>query len=210
MAEEEAPGRAAFSEGETRVVKAVAREVRPNVYLSVHSGAEAVLVPWDSGRNVGGRLLEVGRRVGRRHCGECAVGTAGEVFGYRAFGTAVDYMYGVVGVEVVMTVEIYGGGDGEECEWMFNPRREEVGRVLRRWEGILETVVGLGVGEGRGWNGLRERWDGGEEVWFVRERRQGWMKKVEWVWMGGIGIGVVAWTWGERRRKTGTRGRGMM
>lgn len=213
VVEEEPPGRRAFSERETQVVAEVARRVRPNAYISVHSGAEAVLVPWDSGENVGGALLHMGREVGRSHCGGCAVGSAGEVFGYRAFGTAVDYMYGVVGVGVVMTVEIYGGREEEGCEQMFNPRIGEVGGVLRRWEGILETVVGLGVGEGRGWNVLREGLEEEENgVWFVRERGEGWVKEVWWMWVGwivGIGIGVIAWTWGEKKRKRGTRGRGI-
>lgn len=205
---EEAPGRGAFSEGETRVVAAVARRVRPDVYISVHSGAEAVLVPWDSGGNVGGRVLEMGREVGRRHCGGCAVGNAGEVFGYRAFGTGVDYMYGVVGVGVVMTVEIYGRRM-EECERMFNPREGEMEGVLRKWEGVLETVVGMGVGGGTGSGGRKGAWEWerkeevGDSVWFVEDGGRRLMGRIVVVGVGMAGMGVGVWL---RRGREGRRG----
>lgn len=165
MKEEERPGVAAFSEAETRVLHVVGMHFRPHVYVSLHSGENSVIVPWDSGdgqREVdmeyeimgaasktklrppaGPDLLEVAEAVRRAHCPACKVGTAHGLLGYRAYGTGVDFMYAVVHAPIAMTWEIYGDESAHEddCVRMFNPiGKESYDMVVGNWARAFETL----------------------------------------------------------------------
>ena len=91
---DEYPGERPFSEVESRVVRNLARSFAPHGYANVHSGEWAVYVPGITRRSLRSpfrRTLRAPRqtqptlRVRRR--------TAGQVSGYLAYGTSMDYLY---------------------------------------------------------------------------------------------------------------------
>lgn len=138
---EEHAGPAPLSETETRIVDAVVHHVNPVVYISVHSGGRAVLLPWDAGGGINDACLHAAKTVATHHCRGCPVGTANSIFGYRAYGTGVDHMVAVRNVPVALTLEIFGGPDNIGCERMFNPMDIiSFEDVLRNWSGLLHTV----------------------------------------------------------------------
>eukprot|EP00186_Timspurckia_oligopyrenoides_P001826 CAMPEP_0182446210 /NCGR_PEP_ID=MMETSP1172-20130603/4058_1 /TAXON_ID=708627 /ORGANISM="Timspurckia oligopyrenoides, Strain CCMP3278" /LENGTH=590 /DNA_ID=CAMNT_0024642105 /DNA_START=203 /DNA_END=1975 /DNA_ORIENTATION=- len=81
----------------------------------------------------------------------CSVGDAFSVLGYRAFGTAVDYVFHTLQVPFAYTVEIYGdlntpiNGDDNECFELFNPSnrlayRHAMERAAKTIAAIVEGV----------------------------------------------------------------------
>lgn len=143
--EEEKSGRAPLSEYEARGVDAVVRRFHPSAYVSIHSGDVAVLSPWDGygeDTSIGQWVRDVAKKVGDEHCGGgCMVGRARQAFGYSAYGTGVDHMIAERGVDVAMTVEVWGG-DEMRCESMFNPGTlADYETVMRNWSSVLHTVA---------------------------------------------------------------------
>jgi len=156
LLEEEPAGPMPLSEPEARAIDHFARQFRPHLYLSVHSGDQAIILPYDSTRSPPPfdrvqRLRAVAERVlssisttpsssssskkqgpvaaapadKRAAAGSGFVtGSAGNVFGYLAYGTAVDYMFEVLRVPFVYTVELFGElrAHNDDCVRMFNPR----------------------------------------------------------------------------------------
>ncbi|KAK9837663.1 hypothetical protein WJX74_002438 [Apatococcus lobatus] len=139
---EEYPGTAPFSEPETQILKEIAEEFVPHVWLNVHSGMEALFMPYDHvptipqgpGAAASYSILEELNEVSCR--GQCAVGSGGESVGYLAHGTATDYMYEKLKVPLSFTWEIYGDSkaDFHDCFRMFNPlQRLEMEEVAENW-----------------------------------------------------------------------------
>lgn len=144
--EEEQAGKSPLSEYETRAVDAVVQRFRPAGYISVHSGATAVLHPWDSGVRdrdtspVGSWLRAAAYTLARAHCGACATGSAASTFGYRAYGTGVDHMLAERGIPLALTVEIFGSDDSD-CHAMFNPvSQHDFNQVITNWSSFLSTT----------------------------------------------------------------------
>lgn len=105
---EEYPGTAPFSEPETRILHQLVKEFAPQVWVNVHSGMEALFMPYDHKKMVpndsGGvavrNLLQV---LNEQHCqGRCAVGSGGAFVGYLSHGTATDYIYDVAKVRIYL------------------------------------------------------------------------------------------------------------
>lgn len=100
-ANEEYPGTSPFSEPETQILREVVREFAPHVWMNVHSGMEALFMPYDHKKmvpsDVGGvAVAEMLQLVNELHCdGRCAVGSGGTSVGYLSHGTATDYVYDV-------------------------------------------------------------------------------------------------------------------
>ncbi|KAK9867007.1 hypothetical protein WJX84_010715 [Apatococcus fuscideae] len=139
---EEYPGTAPFSEPETQILKALAEDFKPHVWLNVHSGMEALFMPYDHVATIPTgpaaeatyNILEELNMVSCR--GQCAVGSGGESVGYLAHGTATDYMYERLKVPLSFTWEIYGDStaDFHDCFRMFNPLdRSEMEEVADNW-----------------------------------------------------------------------------
>ena len=150
---EEYPGRAPGSEPETRVVRALARTLRPHAWVNVHSGMRALFTAYDHVARVprgpaARASLAILARLNARACrGQCAVGSGGKSVGYLAHGTATDHMYATQGVPVAYTWEIYGDetADFDDCFRMFNPLgKEQFDGVVRDWVraslGVLELL----------------------------------------------------------------------
>ncbi|XWS20857.1 hypothetical protein CRYUN_Cryun30bG0004900 [Craigia yunnanensis] len=150
---EENPGTAAFSEPETQIMRKLAISFDPHIWVNVHSGMEALFMPYDhKNRTPDGSpsdqmrlLLEELNNV---HCHKrCMIGSGGGSVGYLAHGTATDYMYDVVRVPMAFTFEIYGDGTAstKDCFKMFNPvDHTTFKRVLNDWSAAFFTIFKLG------------------------------------------------------------------
>ncbi|XP_047178235.1 carboxypeptidase A6 [Vigna umbellata] len=156
---EENPGVAPFSEPESQIMRKLAISFEPHLWVNVHSGMEALFMPYDhKNTTLDGlplkRMKSFLEEVNHHHCQErCMIGSGGGSVGYFAHGTATDFMYDVVGVPMAFTFEIYGDGtaSSKDCFKMFNPTDPAAyNRVLSDWSATFFTIfklVPLQIGE---------------------------------------------------------------
>ncbi|WVZ19053.1 hypothetical protein V8G54_006375 [Vigna mungo] len=156
---EENPGVAPFSEPESQIMRKLAISFEPHLWVNVHSGMEALFMPYDhKNTTLDGlalkRMKSFLEEVNHHHCQErCMIGSGGGSVGYFAHGTATDFMYDVVGVPMAFTFEIYGDGtaSSKDCFKMFNPTDPAAyNRVLNDWSATFFTIfklVPLQIGE---------------------------------------------------------------
>lgn len=146
LPEEEKPGTAAFSEPETRLMHILGMHFKPHVYVAVHSGDSTLVVPWDSGHTPAPSNINdmhfVTKAVKDAHCPHCRIGTADSLFHYRAFGTSVDFMHGVLGVPIAFTVEVFGNDKAkdDDCVGSFNPPSPAYEGVVDAWSSAFATI----------------------------------------------------------------------
>lgn len=129
---EEYPGTAPFSEPETRILKQLVKEFDPHVWINVHSGMEALFMPYDHKKmtpndSVGVALRKLLQLLNEQHCqGRCAVGSGGTSVGYLSHGTATDYIYDIAKVSISVTHSlilikfIFFTGQLHELVWMLS------------------------------------------------------------------------------------------
>eukprot|EP00803_Ostreobium_quekettii_P008582 evm.model.scf_1286.5 EVM.evm.TU.scf_1286.5 scf_1286:26366-34697(-) len=150
--QEEDPGTGPFSEPETQIVYTVARDFAPHVWVNVHSGMQALFMPYDHIGTLptgeGAEIqLKILKTLQEKYCeGQCAVGPGGKTVGYLAHGTATDYMYTKLNVSLPFTFEIYGdeSANNDDCIKMFNPLdKDSYEKIVRKWVIILFRLVGL-------------------------------------------------------------------
>ena len=137
---EEYRGTQPFSEPETRFVRDVAVKFAIDAYMSMHTGAQFIFVPYSDTRS---------KKEKRRHettdsqlqlAGKMYSATAGfftglgivyEMNDYTADGTIADYFAGVLKVPVSLTFELYGvPGDLPNCFEQFNPPADKIAETL--------------------------------------------------------------------------------
>lgn len=151
---EEFPGTGAFSEPETRMVRQAVRAFQPHVWTAVHSGMEALFLPWDHKASTPAEAREkeaTAAALGMlRHVNQAAlggrarVGSGGQAVGYLAHGTATDYMYANMSVPLAMTWEVYGDQKAgfEDCYRMFNPTtREKLEATIEPWTAAFFSLL---------------------------------------------------------------------
>ncbi|KAL4531539.1 hypothetical protein Ndes2526B_g04350 [Nannochloris sp. 'desiccata'] len=147
---EEFPGSKPFSEPEVAILQSLAEQFKPHVWLNVHSGMEAMFLPYDHKNEIpkgpaADATLAILNQLNKDLCnGTCAVGPGGKTVGYLAHGTATDYMHDELGVGVVMTWEVYGDDDAsfEDCFRMFNPlTKEGYTKVVNQWTAAVFALV---------------------------------------------------------------------
>ncbi|KAG6644720.1 mast cell carboxypeptidase A-like [Carya illinoinensis] len=150
---EENPGTAPFSEPETQIMRKLALSFDPHVWVNVHSGMEALFMPYDHKNTTPyglpthqmKLLLE---EVNHLHCQKhCVIGSGGGSVGYLAHGTATDFIYDVVKVPMAFTFEIYGNraASSNDCFKMFNPTDlTTFNRVLNDWSAAFFTIFKVG------------------------------------------------------------------
>ena len=188
---EEYPGKAPFSEPEARMLRSLVEEFKPHAWVNVHSGMEAMFMPYDhkasEPRGEGAEAMRsILRDLNEFHCGaRCAVGGGGKGVGYLAHGTATDWVYEKGAVPVAFTWEIYGDTQAHymDCFRMFNPVGEDShDAVVRDWVAAGVSMLPMlarhpdlptasavrGIGGGSGASGgsgsvVVERDDGEEE-----------------------------------------------
>ncbi|PIA46860.1 hypothetical protein AQUCO_01500416v1 [Aquilegia coerulea] len=109
---EENPGTAPFSEPETQIMRKLSKSFDPHIWVTVHSGMEALFMPYDHKNTTPDGLAthvmkSMLNDVNRLHCKDrCLVGSGGGSVGYLAHGTATDYMYDVMKVPMAFTFEV--------------------------------------------------------------------------------------------------------
>ncbi|KAL4186505.1 hypothetical protein AMTRI_Chr09g34250 [Amborella trichopoda] len=126
---EENPGSAPFSEPEAQIMRKLSHSFRPHIWANVHSGMEALFMPYDhlntTPKGIASQVMRsMLQHLNHLHCHDkCMVGSGGGSVGYLAHGTATDYMYDIVKVPMAFTFEIYGDLDAsnKDCFRMFNP-----------------------------------------------------------------------------------------
>ncbi|KAG5018165.1 hypothetical protein JHK82_014116 [Glycine max] len=149
---EENPGIAPFSEPESQIMRKLAISFEPHLWVNVHSGMEALFMPYDHKNSTPDglpmqRMRSLLEEVNQLHCQErCMIGSGGGSVGYFAHGTATDFMYDIVGVPMAFTFEIYGDGtaSSRDCFKMFNPiDLATYNRVLSDWSATFFTIFKL-------------------------------------------------------------------
>lgn len=146
---EERPGLSPFSEFETQAMKGLIERVRPTAFVTIHSGDDAILMPWDHRNEMpdedsARRLHIVASAVAEQHCSKCKIGNVYNLFGYNAFGTSVDWVFGSAHVPFAFTWEIYGDPDThvDDCFRMFNPIDSETyENVVDNWSRAIFTFA---------------------------------------------------------------------
>ncbi|XP_047327337.1 carboxypeptidase A6-like [Impatiens glandulifera] len=153
---EENPGTAPFSEPETQIMQKLCTSFEPHIWVNVHSGMEALFMPYDHKNTTPDGLPSHKMRLlleylNRLHCERrCMVGSGGGSVGYLAHGTATDYMYDIARVPMAFTFEIYGDetASSKDCFKMFNPvDLPTFNRVLNEWSAAFMTMFNVSVSE---------------------------------------------------------------
>ncbi|KVI07731.1 Peptidase M14, carboxypeptidase A [Cynara cardunculus var. scolymus] len=108
---EENPGTGPFSEPEAQLMRKLSMSFEPHIWVNVHSGMEALFMPYDHKNTTPTGLQSQKMRVmletlNHLHCGDrCVVGSGGGSVGYLAHGTTTDYMFDVARVPMAFTFE---------------------------------------------------------------------------------------------------------
>jgi hypothetical protein len=122
------PGLNGFSEPETQLLRELVDQERPDIYLSVHSGAYLLGMPYgfeEKQPKDSAAMLEVLRPISEKFCsGMCPYGNLVSLIHYRNQGCDIDYVYSQLGTPYVFTWEIYVGE-------AFRGRYEEEAAELR-------------------------------------------------------------------------------
>ncbi|KDP36803.1 hypothetical protein JCGZ_08094 [Jatropha curcas] len=192
---EENPGTGPFSEPETQIMRKLALSFDPHVWVNVHSGMEALFMPYDHKNTTpdglpSRRMRSLLSELNQIHCHKrCMIGSGGGSVGYLAHGTATDYMYDIVKVPMAFTFEIYGDltASEKDCFKMFNPvDLTSFNRVLNDWSAAFFTIFKLGplqldeTQSKASTSGL-EKWVSIDEYLdgYLMERRNRYGKKLE-------------------------------
>merc|ERR1719375_477951 len=108
------PGPHGFSEPETQLLKSMVDEERPDIYLSIHSGAYLLGTPF--GRATSPvpegqqEMIDVLGPISEKYCaGNCPYGDLADLIGYKSVGCDIDYVKESLNVPYVYTWEIYVG-----------------------------------------------------------------------------------------------------
>uniref|UniRef100_A0A5B6Z6W7 Putative carboxypeptidase A6 n=1 Tax=Davidia involucrata TaxID=16924 RepID=A0A5B6Z6W7_DAVIN len=150
---EENPGTAPFSEPETQIMRKLSISFEPHVWVNVHSGMEALFMPYDHKNTTpdglpSHRMRLMLEKLNHLHFKDlCMVGSGGGSVGYLAHGTATDYMYDIARVPMAFTFEIYGDGtaSSKDCFKMFNPiDLATFNGVLNDWSAAFFTIFNMG------------------------------------------------------------------
>eukprot|EP00850_Spirogloea_muscicola_P020628 SM000222S06969 [mRNA] locus=s222:72779:76349:- [translate_table: standard] len=147
---EEFPGTGPFSEPESQLLRQLAVDFRPHLWVNVHSGSEALFIPYDHRSSVpqdgsAEPVVELLSKLNAWHCSNgCAVGSGGAYVGYLAHGTAVDHLFEILGVPIAVTLEIYGdeSANVDDCFRAFNPvNTTDFSRVLKKWTALFVSLL---------------------------------------------------------------------
>lgn len=107
-------GPSGFSEPESKMLKALVDDERPDIYLSVHSGAYLLGTPFGYSRDRTpdneANMMEVLEPISQKYCdGNCPYGNLAELIHYDSPGCDIDYVSEKLNTPYVFTWEIYVG-----------------------------------------------------------------------------------------------------
>lgn len=137
-----------LSEPETQVVARYMTEIKPHVLINVHSGAQAILMPYDSTSYPLPKnyklMVRMANLAKKRACPECKVGQSSLTL-YEAFGTLMDYAIDFQHVDIAVTLEVYANYSFSpitQCFEFFNPvKDEEISQVINQWIYFLLVYI---------------------------------------------------------------------
>lgn len=116
--EEVNPGPNAFSEPETRILRSILEEEKPDIFLSVHSGAYLLGMPPPSSSGASKaaqnqqQITDLLGGISQQFCdGDCPFGDLTDVIGYRSQGCDIDYVKQQMQTPYAFTWEIYANPD---------------------------------------------------------------------------------------------------
>lgn len=110
------PGPKGFSEPESQIIKNLVLAEKPEIFLSVHSGAYLLGTPYgytdkDKVDNEQ-HMLQVLKPISEQACnGGCPFGDLAGMIGYKSMGCDIDYVKETLDTPYVFTWEIYTGSD---------------------------------------------------------------------------------------------------
>lgn len=139
-------GMFAISEPETQALDAYLDYVQPHVLINIHSGGNAVLIPYDAdpakrapNYNTIVRILNR-IRVSNEYKFDYQMGPSSLLY-YTSFGTLMDYAIDFKNVDVALTLEIYSN-TSDDCFQMFNPPEGiELSRLIEKWTYFLIVFI---------------------------------------------------------------------
>lgn len=155
------PGPEGFSEPETQAVRQLAEETRPDLFLSVHSGAYTLSMPWGFSSSAPAlptapKMQEMLAGISERFCqNQCPHGALAGEIGYDSPGCSMDYAAGELQIPYAFTWEIYtdqkhkgtflehAKDDADEQQngfWKMLTHRE--GRILEAETSLKEPPLG--------------------------------------------------------------------
>jgi len=107
-------GPSGFSEPESKMLKSLIDEERPDIYLSIHSGAYLLGTPFgysaDREPENEANMMQVLQPISEKYCkGECPYGNLAELIHYDSPGCDIDYVSEQLNTPYVYTWEIYVG-----------------------------------------------------------------------------------------------------
>ena len=107
------PGKQAFSEPETKTLKAIVDKYAPSMFVTVHSGTLGMYTPYAYSTDVPhddpsdlGNMVKITDKLNPEYC-ECPSGPAGKEVGYLCPGTCLDYAYDKTKTKYSFAFEIY-------------------------------------------------------------------------------------------------------
>lgn len=111
-AQEENPGPSGFSEPETQILRDLARDVSPQLFLSIHSGAYLLGMPFGFSSSErpehADEMVNMLSSISNRYCqGSCPYGSLAQTIGYSSKGCSIDYVVEQLKVPFAFTWEIY-------------------------------------------------------------------------------------------------------
>merc|ERR1719321_881722 len=110
------PGPSGFSEPESQIIRDLALQEKPDIFLSIHSGAYLLGTPFgytaDRKADDEQPMMEVLKPISEKFCnGGCPFGDLAGMIGYKSKGCDIDYVKESLDTPFVFTWEIYVGPD---------------------------------------------------------------------------------------------------
>jgi len=124
------PGPSGFSEPETKILRDVATDFEPTLFLTVHSGALLLGTPHGYSKSTPSeseekKMLEVLSPISEKYC-DCPYGSLAELVGYEAPGNAIDYVFDDLHAPYSFTWEIYANQElMDYYHWIRKSQKKE-------------------------------------------------------------------------------------
>lgn len=124
------PGPSGFSEPETKILRDVATEFDPTLFLTVHSGALLLGTPHGYSKSTPSeseekKMLDVLAPISDKYC-DCPYGSLAELVGYEAPGNAIDYVFDDLHAPYSFTWEIYANQElMDYYHWIRKSQKKE-------------------------------------------------------------------------------------
>lgn len=111
-AQQENPGPSGFSEPETQILRDLVQNVYPRLFLSIHSGAYLLGMPFGFSGSArpdhADEMVSMLSSISSQYCGgSCPYGSLEQVIGYQSKGCSIDYIVQQLKVPFAFTWEIY-------------------------------------------------------------------------------------------------------